>query len=137
MGSAGDYLEQKILDLVFGATAYSIPGTVYIALFTAAPTDVDGSGTEVTGGSYVRLAVTNNKTTWTNASGTTPTSLQNNIDFVFVTATANWGTVTHFAIYDAVSGGHELGWGALATSRVVNTGDTPKFLAGSVVITLD
>ena len=50
-GSKSDYLENEILDHVLGGADYSRPATVYIALYTAAPTDA-GGGTEVTGGSY-------------------------------------------------------------------------------------
>ena len=45
-----DYLEDKVLDHVFGGNAYC-SSTLYVALFTVAPSDT-GGGTEVSGGAY-------------------------------------------------------------------------------------
>ena len=39
MAGFTDYLEDKVLDHVFGGSAYSAPGTLYVGLFTAAPSD--------------------------------------------------------------------------------------------------
>ena len=39
MAGFSDYLETKVLDHVFGGTAYTAPSTLYISLYTAAPTD--------------------------------------------------------------------------------------------------
>ena len=89
-GSFSDYLEAKVLDHVFGATAYTAPATIYYAAFTAAPSD-SGGGTECTGGSYARKGMTNNATNFPNASGTSPTSKTNGADVNFVQATAEIG----------------------------------------------
>ena len=53
MAGFSDYLEDKVLDHVFGGNAYTAPSTLYVALYTVAPTDT-GGGTEVSGGSYAR-----------------------------------------------------------------------------------
>ena len=132
-GSLSNFLEDELLDHVFGAAAYTAPATVHVALFTAAPTDA-GGGTEVTGGSYARLAVTNNATNFPAASGG---AKSNGVDFTFVTATANWGTVAAFGLFDAATSGNLLCWADLAVSKAVNTNDTAKFLAGDLDITLD
>ena len=39
MAGFSDYLEDKVLDHVFGGNAYSAPSTLYVALYTVAPTD--------------------------------------------------------------------------------------------------
>ena len=134
-GSFSDFLEAKVLDHVWGATSYSAPGTLYVALFTAAPSD-SGGGTEVSGGSYARVAVTNNTTNWPNATGTSPTSKANGTVITFPTATANWGTVVAFGIFDASSGGNLLVWADLNTNRTVNSGDTASFAVSALTITL-
>lgn len=131
--SFADFLENELLDQMFGALAYTAPATLYIALSTTTTTDVGGK-TEPAGGSYARKAVTNNKTTWDTASGG---ALANAIEIAFVTATASWGTITHFAIMDASSGGNMLAHGALDTSKAVGDGDTAKFAIGDLDITLD
>ena len=132
-GSKSNYLENKILDHVLGGGDYSRPAKVYIALYTAAPTDA-GGGTEVSGGSYARVEVTNNSTNWPAASNG---AKSNGEDFTFPTATGDWGTVVAFAILDADSGGNFLYWGDLTASKAINTGDTAKFAAGDIDITED
>ena len=138
MGSFGDYAEAKILDHVLGATTYTPPATVYVALYTATPGDANASGTEVTGGSYARVAVTNNATNWPAASGTSPTSKSNGTTITFPAPTADWGVVVAFAIYDAATVGNELAWGALSVNKTINNGDAaPSFAIGALVVTLD
>lgn len=126
-----DYAEAKILDHSLGKTAWTMP-TVYIALYTATPSD-SGGGTEVTGGSYVRY--TTSGATW-NAATVGAGSTSNAVDIIFVTATANWGTITGVGIHDAVSAGNLIWWGDLSATKVVNNGDVFKFLAGQLVATL-
>lgn len=142
MAAMSDYLENKIIDHVFRNTAYTVPTTVYIALFTAAPSDA-GGGTEVTGGAYARVQVGPSLTAWNGTHGnTTGVSsgtgglTDNAADITFTTATASWGVVTHVAIMDAVTGGNVLFHGALTASKTVDNGDTFKFNAGDLDITL-
>lgn len=140
MGSFSDYVEAKVLDQVFSATAYPTIATHYIALYTANPTDANASGTEVVGSvGYARVAVTNNATTWPAATGTAPTTKSNGIVITFGSPTgAGWGVVTGFAVYDASSSGNEIAWAALTASKTVNSGDAaPSFAIGALVITLD
>ena len=132
-GSKSDFLELELLDHVLGNAAYSAPATVYIALFTAAPTDA-GGGTEVTGGSYERFAVTNNATNWPAAAAG---AKSNGTAFTFVTATANWGTVVAFGIFDALTVGNLLYWGDLTVNKAVNSGDTASFAVGDIDVTED
>ena len=134
-GSASDYLEKKLIDAVLGQTALPAIGTVYVALFTANPSD-SGGGTEVTGGSYGRVAVTNNTTNWPNASGTNAAK-SNGTAIVFTQATANWGTVTGYGLFDASSGGNLLFWADLTTSKSIQTGDTAQFAIGDLSFTVD
>ena len=132
-GSKSDYLENEILDHVLGNAAYTAPATVYIALFTVAPTDA-GGGTEVTGGSYARKAVTNDVTNWPAAASG---AKANGTDITFAEATADWGTVVAMAIFDAVTAGNMLYWGDLTVSKAINSGDTAKFATGDIDISED
>lgn len=133
MGSKSNYLENILLDEVLGGDDYTPPATVYIALFTSAPSD-SGGGTEVSGGSYARVAVTNNATNWPAASAGVK---QNGTDVTFAQATAGWGTVVAFAVFDAGSSGNMLYWGALTASRTVAINDTVSFPTGSLTFTED
>jgi len=133
-GSFSNYLENKILDHVFGGTTYSAPSTLYFALSTADPTEDGSSIAEPSGNNYARAAVTNNKTNWGTASGGI---VSNAADITFNTASGSWGTITHFAVFDASSGGNMLIYGSLTESKTIGTGDTPKFNIGDVSISLD
>lgn len=138
-GSFADYLELKLLDHVLGATAYTAPGTVYIALFTDSNTATQrdaGTVTEVSGNNYSRVSVTNNTTNWPNASGATATK-SNGTAFTFPQASGSWGTVTAFGIYDASTNGNLLMWGDLTVSKAIGSGDTPSFASSGITITLD
>jgi hypothetical protein len=131
-----DFLENEILDHILSAATYTAPATVYIGLWTSALTDASTGATagEVSGGSYARVAVTNNATNWPAASGG---SKSNGADFTFPTATAGWGTVTHFAILDSATlgAGNILYWADLTVSKTVSNGDIVKFATGSITIT--
>lgn len=136
-GSKSDFLENKILDLVLGAVAYTAPTTVYIALFTDTNTATQrdaGTVTEVSGGSYARVAVTNNTTNWPAASAG---SKSNGTAITFPTSTASWGTVTAFGIYDASTAGNLLYWGDLTASQAVGTNNTLSFQVGQLTVTED
>ncbi len=134
MAGLSDFLENELLDHVFGNAAYTAPATLYVSLFTAAPTDA-GGGTEVTGGSYARVAKTNNATNWPAASGGTKS---NGTVITFPTPTANWGTATHFGVHDAATAGNLLGWAPLTTARTINNGDgAPNFAVGDLDVSMD
>jgi hypothetical protein len=126
-------LELKVLDGVLGGPDFTHPATVYIALYTATPNDT-GGGTEVTGGAYARASVTNNSTNWPAASAG---AKSNGTDITFPTATANWGTVVSFGIFDASTSGNLLFWGDVTPNKAINNGDTAKFATGQISITED
>jgi len=129
-GSKSDYLEDEILDHIFGKGSYT-PPTIYVALFTAAPTDA-GGGTEVSGGSYARVQTAAGD--WTAASSG---ALSNANEITFPEATASWGTVVAFALFDADTGGNMLYWADLTTNKTIESGDTAKFAVGDLDVTED
>jgi hypothetical protein len=133
MAAISDYLENALVNHIFRNTDFTRPANIYAALFTAAPSD-SGGGTEVSGGSYARVAIaTGASSAWDAASGgaTANTSV-----VTFPTATADWGTVTHVGFFDASTAGNLLFHGALASSKVVNDGDIFRFNAGEIDIAL-
>lgn len=134
-GSKSDYLEAKVLDHVLGGPDYTRAASVYVALFTATPADA-GGGTEVSGGAYARVSMTNNSTNWPAATGTA-TNKANGTAVTFPRATVAWGTVAAFAIFDASTAGNLLYWGPLTTPKAVAIDDVPSFAAGALVITED
>lgn len=127
--SFSDYLENKILNHVFGIEAYAQPDALYVALSTSNPLD-DGSGvSEPSGNNYARI----NHNDWATAtSGST-----SNVGVVtFPTASGTWGTVTYVCIFDALTGGNLIASGALTASRAVTVGDTIRFASRDIRVSL-
>lgn len=131
MGSFSDYWENEVLDHLFGKGVYT-PPTIYVGLSTADPGD-DGTGlSEPVGNGYARMQTA--ASDWSTASG----GLLGNINAItFAAATGNWGTVTHFALFDAASAGHMLTHGALTQAKTINSGDVARFAGGDLSIALD
>lgn len=103
-----NYVADGVLAWVVGKTAMPSLPTVYVGLFTSVGID-DGTGfTEVSGGSYARVATSG--ATWTTPSGTGPASVENAAQVQFPEATVDWGTVIGFGLFDQASGGNLLAW---------------------------
>ena len=128
MAEFSNFFEDKIIDHMLRAVAFTPPATLYLALYTTAPTDA-GGGTEVSGGAYARQSFT-----LTVASGG---ASSNSADITFPTATANWGTVVACAIWDNAATPNMLMWSNLDASKTVATGDTFKINAEDLDITVD
>ena len=122
-----NFLEQALINATLRATTFTSPATVYVSLWTSDPTDA-GSGTEVSGGSYARTAVTFGAP----SNGVTT----NNADVTFPTATASWGTVGWIGINDALTSGNLLYHTALDTSKAIDSGDIFKIASGNLSVTL-
>lgn len=138
--------QNNILNLMKGTTwpttgAWgAAPTTTYVGLFTTAPsTDASASytGTEVSGGSYARVAVTSSSG-WSAISGgsTAPSQISNAGTITFPTPTASWGTVVAIGIFDAATTGNLLWWASI-TSQVIGSGVVASFSAGALVLTVD
>jgi hypothetical protein len=138
-GGCTDYLANKLIDLIFRGQAYTWPATVYEALFTAAPTNA-GGGTEVSGGSYARVALTPSlaNISGTQGAGTTVASsgtlgkISNNGALTFPAPSANWGTIVAAGEYDASTVGNLLFYAPLNTSKSILSGaSAPVFNAAT------
>lgn len=125
MTDFSDYLEDKILNHVFRNTAYTPAAAVYLALFTAAPTDA-GGGTQVTGGGYARQAIT--------FGASSGGAISNTSAVAFTASGANFGTIVAVGIFDALAMGNLLAWKAIS-SVVINDGDTLNFPIGDIDVT--
>lgn len=145
MTALSDYVENGIIDWLLRGQSFTPPATVYVGLLTAAPSDA-GGGTEVTGGSYARVAVASALANWagtqsagsTTASSGTGGTTSNNGAITFPAPTANWGVVTHVGLYDAASGGNLIIHTPLTTAKTINNGDAaPSFAAAALTFQLD
>jgi hypothetical protein len=127
MAEMSNYLENALINATLRNTGYTSPTTVYVGLYTSDPTDA-GSGTEVSGGSYTRTAVTMGA-----PSGGVST---NSAAVEFPQATGSWGTVGWIGILDASTSGNLLYHTALDTAKTIDSGDIFKIATGSLSVTL-
>ena len=138
MSAASNYLENKVLDHVLTATAYTQPAARYLALFNNtsgnAATNLEaGTLTDevsTSGTAYARVAITFNAA----SSG----SSTNNGAVTFATATASFGSITHVAVMDSdVEGsGNVLFYGAVTTAKTIDTGDTFQVANANLTVSL-
>jgi len=119
------FLDNALVALVVGKTAYSLP-TVYVALFTVTPTTA-GGGTETTYTNYARVATSGD---WGSASAG---AISNSAALNFPACGATGATIVAFALMDASTAGNVLAFGSC--SLVVSNGITPSFAIGALTIT--
>lgn len=134
MGSFTNYLENILLNEVFGGASFTAPATVYFGVSTTTITEAGGNITEPSGNNYSRVSVTNNTTLFPTTSTATK---QNGVAINFPQASGNWGVVTDFFISDANSGGNIIAYGALTLPKTVETNDILSFAINALTITLD
>jgi hypothetical protein len=127
--SKSNYLESALLDHVLRNATMTSPTSVYVALFSANPTETGSLVNELAGDGYARQVVT--------FSAPAAGSCSNDGIINFPEASGDWVTATHFAVCDAVSGGQVLYSEALDESKTIMTGETARIAAGSLVITED
>jgi hypothetical protein len=132
-GAFSDYLEKALLKHVFGATAYTRPTALYVALYTTAPSDINPGAEVLSAGGYARVLAT------FVAAPDQPdgsSAMWNSTVLQFPVATADWGIVTHCGVTDAATAGNMLAWGQLAVQKQVDLGDAVRFAANQFMIGL-
>ena len=133
MANATNYLENELVKHIFRTGSFTKPSALYVALYTAAPSDA-GGGTEVSATGYARVQRDPLDANWAATSGTDGVT-KNVAALDFGTWTTGPTTVTHFAILDASSGGNYLIWGALTASKTVNANDAFQIPANNLTVT--
>ena len=114
-----------------GGVAFTPATTYYFGLSTTT-INIDGTGaTEPSGGAYARVALTNDKTSWTTASNG---ALTNSVAVTFAESTASWGTITYVGMWDALTGGNLWWYDALSPTRTVASATTVLFAIGSITV---
>ena len=127
MAEMSNFLENALINATLRNTSYTSPTTTYLALYTTDPTDAD-TGTEVSGGSYARQAITFASP----SNGVT----SNSAAIEFPTATGSWGTITHIGIRDAVTSGNLLYHTPLDSSKAIGSGDIFRISSTNLTVTL-
>lgn len=131
MGSFSNYWENLILDRLFNKAALA-EVTIWVGLSTQDPSESGANLAEPTVASYGRQDTS--AATWTAASDG---ALDNAVAIEFTTAAQSWGTLTHFAGFDASTGGNMLFYGQLTASRDITTNDSARFAVGALDVALD
>lgn len=129
MTAMSDFLEDAMINLLRG-TAITPPANWYLALYTDATDDAAG-GTEVSGGSYARAQIPAAAGSFDAPAGTGGDT-ENTIQIVFPTATADWGAISHWALYDAAVAGNRWFRGAFTVPKTVLTGIRPVIDPGEL-----
>lgn len=127
MGKISTYGKNAMLDHMFNL-AYTPAATIYLALST---TDTASSTTEPSGNGYARTAV----------AFSAPVSASRKIvqdgAVTFPEASGAWGTISHWAIFDASTGGNQLAYGAFTSSFAVVAGNTPTVPTTEIEVSID
>jgi hypothetical protein len=143
-GSITNAFETSLLGLIFNNTDVAnigdaaglqnsaTAGSLYVALYTTAPTD-STSGTECNYTGYARVAVARSAGGWT-ISGN---NAANTAAVTFGLCTAGSNTALAFGILTASSAGDLLFWGDLSANLAISNGVTPEFAAGALDINID
>lgn len=139
-----NYAQNKYIDWFFRAQTFTPPATMYVGLDTTAGSAA-ACGTEVSGGSYARVAVSSSEANWagTQSAGSTTASTgtsgqtSNNGTITFPSPTSSWGSIVGFCVFDASSGGNMLFYASLTTTKTVNGGDAaPSFAVSALTYTI-
>ena len=132
-----NYTENQLLAHIFRTSSFIKPTALYIGLATAVSDAEAGTLTEVTGGSYARVLRNPLDANW-DAAVANDGRTKNAASVQFPTATADWGTITHFFIADSLTGSTNiLIINALTDARTITNGTTPSFAAGTLTFQVD
>lgn len=129
MSSMSDYLEDALINLTLRAQAFTAPATLYLALFTADPSEAAGNANEVDAAWYARKATGS----WSAPSGGVSS---NDAAITFNAVTGSAVTVTHVGIYDALTSGNRLYQAPLLQSKTLDVGDVMSFAIGAITVTM-
>ena len=128
MAALSDYAELAVLNAISGRADFTAPATVYIALATSDFTDTGTAAPELSGNGYLRQQVVFGSDA---ASG----QISNTVAVTFPVATGNQGTVTHYKLMDASTGGNCLIVGELTAAKTITTNDQLRIQIGDLTLT--
>lgn len=131
MCSLSNYCQSNILNHIFSKSNFSSP-EIYIGLLAHEPNKDGTSISEPNCPSYARVLT--NASFWDEAF---EGAIENISNITFNMACENWGKITHFALFNAVTGGNILAFGRLSPSKEINSGDISKFAPGDLIVCLD
>ena len=135
MANMTDALELALLDGLTSVTQYTSPAIVYLALFTADPTDTGSVANEVSGTSYARVSLA---TKFTAATGTTGVSANTSAITFAAAGAGGWGTITHIGFMESgtATTADMMMHSVLTDPITIVETDVFEFLTGGLTVTL-
>ena len=124
----GDTYANRALDHLVGGSTQSVPANRFLALLTSAP-NADGSGgTEVSAGDYARITAAGK------LGAASARKITNSAVFTFATAAGSaWGTIAHFKLMDASTGGNCIRYGTISPAITVGAGSPCVLPVGQLI----
>lgn len=124
------FLNQVMGNLFKTKESPALPSEYYIGLSSTAPNISGGNVTEpLSNSGYKRVKLEN-------LSEPADGVITNEQAISFDESTANWGTMSHFVIYDALEAGNLLMYDTLSTPRNVEAATIATIKANSLTLTL-
>lgn len=120
---------QKLLDHLLINTALSQPSSLWVGLYTTAPS-ATGGGTEASYTNYARVQCDD----WTGATAANPSVCYNASAVTFASAGSS-ATILAFGVFSASSAGDMIAYGSASGS--VSSGITPQFAASALQVTMN
>lgn len=140
MSKFSNYTEGNIIETTLRGAAFPVPSNVYVALFTADPTDANTTANEVQVANWPAYVRKDAAVGAAISTGWTANSNGVSSNAKVITFPANDGagavTVTHVGLYDAASSGNLLYHAPLVASKTLQVGDVLSFAIGSLVVTV-
>jgi hypothetical protein len=140
MSKFSDYLEEKIIQTTLRGQAMPQPSDIFVALFTADPTDANVTAGECNTTAWPAYARQNAAHADAIATGWTAPSNGVTSNAKIITFPANNGataiTVTHVGLYDAATSGNLLYHAPLVASKTLQPGDVLSFGVGALTVTV-
>jgi hypothetical protein len=140
MSEMSDFLEDRLINVMFRTQVAWKPTDIYLLLATATILDADTGTvgiTEPVGNAYARKDTGGPlDAEWDATSGSDGLTANTNVQTFATASGGNWGTITDMAICGAVTAGDVYFFTPLTTPKAINDGDTAEFAAGAITVTL-
>lgn len=140
MSKFSNYSEANIIETTLRGAVFPVPAKTYLALFTADPTDANISANEVQLASWPAYARQDAAAGAAISTGWSAPADGVTSNAKVITFAANNGassvTVTHMAIYDAITGGNMLYHSPLVASKTLLVGDVISFGIAAITVTV-
>lgn len=137
MTAATDYTENNVINAALRGVAYPLPAATYVALHTGDPGET-GAANEVTVGawpSYVRRHAEQGGVIGTGWIAPTDGATSNAKQLTYPNNNGAASVIiTHFSVWDSLSGGNSITKGALTTPRTIAVGEVVVFDTGALAV---